>query len=272
MTRPYCCDRRARCFCARYRQQVAATCSRIRLPTGFCNHLEQKIASASGVASLLLTGLRAILPQLSSGGLATMESNISNQQYFNGAAPLTEPHFDEEATLLSARPVVPLQKIKSKERSRQRLVFGAAIVSALMVGALGATLIYKQRGQEPPTAIVSTAVPGAAGIAGDQAVSSPSIAEAVATATLPEAGTGTVDEKAVPWVSRSPAAPVVETKRKRSMRQQLDQGELRRAERIDLHGFRSRSEREAQRESGRKRKSSDDLLRIREIFEGPSRP
>ena len=201
-----------------------------------------------------------------------MESNISNQQYFNGAAPLTEPHFDEEATLLSARPVVPLQKIKSKERSRQRLVFGAAIVSALMVGALGATLIYKQRGQEPPTALVSTAVPGAAGIAVDEAVSSPSIAEAVATATLPEAGTGTVDEKAVPWVSRSPAAPVVETKRKRSMRQQLDQGELRRAERIDLHGFRSRSEREAQRESGRKRKSSDDLLRIREIFEGPSRP
>ena len=192
-----------------------------------------------------------------------MESNISNQQYFNGAAPLTEPHFDEEATLLSARPVVPLQKIKSKERSRQRLVFGAAIVSALMVGALGATLIYKQRGQEPPTALVSTAVPGAAGIAVDEAVSSPSIAEA---------GTGTVDEKAVPWVSRSPAAPVVETKRKRSMRQQLDQGELRRADRIDLHGFRSRSEREAQRESGRKRKSSDDLLRIREIFEGPSRP
>ena len=207
-----------------------------------------------------------------------MESNISNQQCFNGAAPLTEPHFDEEATLLSARPVVPLQKIKSKERSRQRLVFGAAIVSALMVGALGATLIYKQRGQEPPTAIVSTAVPGAAGIAVDEAVSSPSIAEAVgsaATATLPEAGrgTGNVDEKTVPWVYGSSASSAVKTKRTKSKRHRVDQRELRRAERIDPYRFRSRSERETQREfGGRKSKSSDGLLRIREIFEGPSRP
>ena len=204
-----------------------------------------------------------------------MESNYSNQQYFNGALPLAEPHFDEEATLLSARPVVPLEKIKAKERSGKRLVFAVAMACSLMVGALGTTLIYKQRGQEPPTAIVSTAVPGAAGIGVDEAVSSPSIAEAVgsaATAASPEAGTGTVGEKTVPWVSGSSASSAVKTKRTKSIRQQVNQRELSRAERIDLRGFRNRSEREAQKESGRKRKPSDDLLRIREIFEGPSRP
>ena len=202
-----------------------------------------------------------------------MESDTTSQGYFNGGLQLAEPHFDDEATLLSARPVVPLQKLKAEERSGKRLVLAVAMAGSLMVGALGATLIYKLSRQEPSTALVSTAVPGAAGIAVDEAVSSPSIAEAVgsaATATLPEAGSGNLDEKTVPWVSRSSAS--AEPKRTRSTRRQVDQRELRRAERIDLLRFRSRSEREAQRESGRKRKPSDDLLRIREIFEGPSRP
>lgn len=207
-----------------------------------------------------------------------MESNTTNQQYFNGALPLAEPHFDEEATLLSARPVVPLEKIKAKERSSKRLVFAVAMAGSLMVGALAGTLIYKQRGQQPPTAIVSTAVPGAAGIAIDETVRAPSVAGEVGSAvtgTLPEAGTGTgnVDEKTVPWVSSSSASTAVETKRTRSIRQRRDQRDLRRSDRIDLHRFRSRSERETQRESrSGKRKPSDDLLRIREIFEGPSRP
>ena len=204
-----------------------------------------------------------------------MESNITNQPYFDGASPLAEPHFDEEATLLSARPVVPLQKIKAKERSGKRLIFAVAMAGSLLVGALGATLIYKQRGRKQATAIVSTAVPGAAGIAVDETVA-PAIAEkfgSAASATLPKNGPGSVDKKSVPWVSRSAAASVVETKRRKPLPQQIDGSELSRAERIDARRLRRRSEREVQREfSGRKRKPSDDLLRIREIFEGPSRP
>ena len=205
-----------------------------------------------------------------------MESNITNRPYLAGALPLAEPHFDEEATLLSARPVVPLREIKAEERTAKRLVFAVAMACSLMVGALGASLIYKQRGQESSTAIVSTAVPGAAGIAVDEPVSAPSIAEEVggtATGTLPEAGAATVDKKSVSWVPRRAASTVVETKRRKTLPQQVAQRELPRAERIDARRLRLRSEREARRESGgRKRKSSDDLLRIREIFEGPSRP
>ncbi|MGH9932913.1 MAG: hypothetical protein ACREA9_27250 [Pyrinomonadaceae bacterium] len=205
-----------------------------------------------------------------------MESNITDQDYSSGALPLGEPHFDEEATLLSARPVVPLLEIKAKERSGKRLVFALAMAGSLMIGALGATLIYKQRGQGHSTAIVSEAVPGAGGIAVDEPVSAPAIAEAVggaARGTLPEAGAATVEKKSVPWVSRSTASTVVETRRKRTLPQQLEERGLPRAERIDAWRLRLRSEREAQRESGgRQRKSSDDLLRIREIFEGPPKP
>jgi len=92
-----------------------------------------------------------------------MESNNINQEYFEGAVSLDEPHFDEEATVLSARPVVPLQEIKAEEQSRKRLIVGLAMACSLTMGALAATLVYKQRGEGQSTAI-STAVPGAAGI------------------------------------------------------------------------------------------------------------
>ena len=200
-----------------------------------------------------------------------MESDITSQGYFNEDLQLAEPHFDEEATLLSARPVVPLKEIMVEARSRRRLVIGLAMVGSLVMGALGATLIYKQRGQQPSTAIVSGAVPGAAGIAFDE----PALAEGVGGATtgaLPEAGATTIDKKPVPWNSRR-AATEVETKRRKPSAQQVDERELSREERFERWRLRRRSEREAWREAGgRQRKSADDLLRIREIFEGPSRP
>src|SRR4029077_18052992 len=121
--------------------------------------------------------------------LALMESNIINEEYFEDAGPLSEPHFDEEATLLSARPVVPLEEIKAEERSQKRLIVGLAMACSLTMGALATTLIYKQRGQAQSAAI-NTAVPGAAGIVVDDPVS-PSATEEVgggAISALPEAG------------------------------------------------------------------------------------
>jgi len=203
-----------------------------------------------------------------------MESNNINQEYFEGAAPLGEPHFDEEATVLSARPVVPLQEIKAEEQSRKRLIVGLAMACSLTMGALAATLIYKQRGEGQSTAI-STAVPGAAGMVVDPA-SSPATAGvgggAVAD-TLPEGGATTAEKKSVPSVSSSTASTAVELQRKKNLPEQAEELELTRAERIDSRRLRRRLERQAWRESGgRQRKTSDDLLRIRDIFEGPTRP
>src|SRR5258705_9508084 len=85
-----------------------------------------------------------------------MESNIKNQQCSGVDLHLAEPHFDEEATLLSARPVVPLREVRPETRSGRRSALGLAMAISVMAGALGATLIYKQRGQKQ-AGIVETA-------------------------------------------------------------------------------------------------------------------
>jgi hypothetical protein len=51
-----------------------------------------------------------------------------------------EPHFDDERTLLSARPVVPLEKIEAKARHRRQWVLGSAFALAMMLGAASALL------------------------------------------------------------------------------------------------------------------------------------
>src|SRR6266576_518125 len=103
--------------------------------------------------------------------MPVMEANNTDQAYFDDAVPLTEPHFDEEATVLSARPVVPLAEIKEEERSRKRLLMGLAMAGSLMLGALATSFVYKQRGERQSEA-VGTAVPGAAGVAAEQPVNS----------------------------------------------------------------------------------------------------
>ena len=226
------------------------------------------------MASLLLTVCRVKLSgrQL---GLALMDSNNINQECFEGTVPLGEPHFDEEATVLSARPVVPLQEIKAEEQSRKRLIVGLAMACSLMMGALAATLIYKQR-EEGRSTTTSTAAPGAAGMAVDDPVSSPTTAEVgggAVSGTLPEDGATTAEKKSVPSASGSTTSTAVELQRKKNLPQQEEELEVTRAERIDSRRLRRRLERQAWRESGgRQRRTSDDLLRIRDIFEGPSRP
>ena len=199
-----------------------------------------------------------------------METNIVNEEYFEDELPLGEPHFDEEATLLSARPVVPLQEINAEEQSRKRLIVGLAMACSLMMGALVATLIYKRGGQAQPAAI-STAVPGAAG----NLVDDPATPEVGggATGVLTQPDATTVEKKSAPSVSRSAESIAVESQQKKNLPQQLDEQDLSRDERIEARRLRRRLDRQARRESsGRSRRTSDDLLRIRDIFEGPSRP
>jgi len=214
-----------------------------------------------------------------------MESNNTNEKYFDDDVPLAEPHFDEEATVLSARPVVPLKELKA-ERSAKQLLFGLAIAGSLMLGALAATLIYKRSGTGQSTA-TNTVVSGAAGIAVEEPSNSAAAPEPIGGAvpeTLPQAEMPTAVKKAVPLASNnasnnashnaahSTAPEVVNTKRS-TPSPELEETELTRAERIEARRLRRRAERQARRESGgRQRRSSDDLLRIRDIFEGPSRP
>src|SRR5215218_3692075 len=54
--------------------------------------------------------------------------------------PTMEPNFDDERTLLAARPVVPLEKINAKVRHRRQWFLGGAFVIAMMLGAASALL------------------------------------------------------------------------------------------------------------------------------------
>ena len=195
-----------------------------------------------------------------------MESSITNREYFEGE-PLAEPHFDDEATLLSARPVVPLQEIRAEERSGKRLAVGAAMVFSLLVGAVGATLIYKQRGQRQAAAIVDAAVPGVDGMAVDEPDTS--LAE-----NAQDAATGLLQEADSPTPDKALASPAAKSSSvETSKRHKVFERELLRAERNESRRLKRESAREAQKEAlGRRSKSSGDLLRIREIFEGSPRP
>ena len=204
-----------------------------------------------------------------------MAAQSTNEEYLIDAAPLTEPHFDEEATLLSARPVVPLQEVKAEENFRKGLLFGLAMAGSLMLGALGASFIYRQRGEVATTAI-STAVPGAAGVVIEGPSDTTANAEAAGGAAaekMAEADLSTVDKKSAAAVPTGATSNTVETKAVESPSSESEEPELTRAERIAERRLRRRAERQTQREyEGRPRRNSDGALRIREIFEGPGRP
>ncbi len=208
-----------------------------------------------------------------------MQSNID--QAFGADLQLAKPHFDDEATLLSARPVVPLRRLKKQARSRV-LAFGLAIVVALMVGALGATFIDKQRGQkqEPAAAKTATAVSEPTSPE-DLSVAEAGGATVVAGEAKPLVGEDVATRKANIDPGKWPAGPVSQsvesTKRATGQNDTLNKKalkEARQAERLDAglrRSARQQSRIETRREA-RRSQSPNGLLRVREIFEGPPKP
>lgn len=202
-----------------------------------------------------------------------MESNIAGNEVVRAETP-SEPHFDEEATLLSARPVVPLREVRAGARARILLAFGLTIIASLLVGALGATLIY-QRGQKQTTAIVQTSNPvskqsveedapltGAVGALSGSREGAPQVAENTDEVTAPKARNADASTIKKPDPANSHSDASINGER-----------EFRRAQRLEERRIRHRAERETRREARRqKSQSPDDLLRIREIFEGSPRP
>lgn len=205
-----------------------------------------------------------------------MEKNYSptDQSAVAFDRALSLPHFDEDATLLSAQPVVPLREVNAKMRFR-RAILGLTVVAAILVGAISGTLLLlrsyqnSQRASEAESnqPALSSAVP-----AGGPTAES-------AEATMPEADTGEKPRtKNVPNASDSlikrrirtevlPAPPkparAANPESDRQEYLQDDERELRRADRRNAR-------REARRELRQRRdRQADDLLRIREIFEGP---
>ena len=216
-----------------------------------------------------------------------MESNIADQQTWSRDSPLAEPHFDEEVTLLSARPVVPIEQFTQKRVSTRPWVFAFALGGALLLGVSATALYYSQFRATGSQAVpniekVSSGAQGAA----TEAVARPPI-DATDTTGSTVGGTSSVDSDtsarvkaqapSVSWTTRPLNSSSSNAVSKKSARLRatvvVDQSSEPEYETYKRRGAkREAKERKRANREGRDGKSSDELFRIREIFEGPQRP
>ncbi|MEP6741878.1 MAG: hypothetical protein ABJB61_05215 [bacterium] len=207
-----------------------------------------------------------------------MEAEIRKTET-NTELSLAEPHFDDEATLLSARRVVPLDEVESDEpQKRWHLASGwmfvATVVGALLLGIAASAIYYSRVNREPAQSFVD-----AESIAsGVDAISEPASNDARLTPTAPEMNNGaapdanmdvTVNDR--PTFAPAPEGSANETKRPAARRVGVLTSSSARDELKAARREAKERIRELERES-RGRRSRNDLTRIREIFEGPQKP
>jgi type IV secretory pathway VirB10-like protein len=70
----------------------------------------------------------------------------------------SEPHFDDERTILRARRVVPLEKIEAKARHRRQWFLGTAFAVAMILGAGSALVAWYVKQRTAPQATTEVAV------------------------------------------------------------------------------------------------------------------
>jgi hypothetical protein len=184
-----------------------------------------------------------------------MKANIKNDEYPSDDLVLTEPHFDDEQTVLSARPVVPLSQIKERELQGKHRTFGLAIAFSLLLGLVSATMIYRQRQQKPSAEVINAAEPGAF------PTNSPE--------NFPSAGIGTLSDSSSP--SLEPTAEILNSTAERDTL--LAKAPTRKPVRVERVAKRAKQlQPEAPPETRDRRARGDGAWRIREIFEGSRRP
>jgi hypothetical protein len=188
-----------------------------------------------------------------------------------------EPHFDDERTLLTARPVVPLEKIETKARHRRQWFLGAAFAVAMMLGAASALLAsYLKLRNVPQTASELPVEP-------DVPAAPVAVAEATPSDT-PVLETENVEETSPPVTPKKESAPkhravVVRPNatpiEDRDARQISEDEQLQRIREAVLYD--EWQERRARRVLRRERRRAErynhrDLSNLDEIFEGRRRP
>ena len=220
------------------------------------------------------------------------QEDISSQQLQDLPEALSRPHFDEEATLQSARPVVPLHEVRAVTRSKRHLIFGLSMVAAILLGGIGASLLFTPN-DNPTTNVTqhnsvgpsSPSPQESGGVAVNGAHST--VDQPVDSVDSTSVGTDESDRHPAevssskkPNVNKvqartsSPAPatrvssrqdPISSARESEAENLEIEERMLRREERREAR--RLRRERRNSREP-----SGDDLMRIREIFEGTPRP
>jgi hypothetical protein len=212
-----------------------------------------------------------------------MQSNITNEQ-FSSYASLSEPHFDDEATVLSARPVVPIEELTTKAGFSRPWVFGFAVAGALLLGVV-ATAFYYSRFSKIEGAHVANLANVSSGVQG--VPSRPTNLNEVpeVSGTIESDDSFTDSNKSAKAKTQAAARPLV-TRPLNSSKARVKEPAPRREtrvvdQRVDYENEtreqrraarRDAKERKRENRERRARRPSDEVLRIREIFEGPARP
>jgi len=197
------------------------------------------------------------------------------------AEPLTLPHFDDEATVQSARPVVPLHEVKRAALTRRNIFLGVALCLAAVVGAGVASLIYTQPTQRAPEAATAT-IPDSntsdsedfVAPSGEASGSTINPEDAVASNTETASSDEADSERPVNRVISRDRQPKIGNPRVEK-RPDLVVSQAKIQDRSDLDVREEEMLREQRREARRarrERRANDGLTRIREIFEGSPRP
>jgi hypothetical protein len=209
---------------------------------------------------------------------------VSNDYSQAEADSLTLPHFDEEVTVQSARPVVPLYQVQRGTHSPHRLILVAALCLAALIGAVTASVIYQRstQSQEPATAATSPAESAATFIApsGEASGASVNPDEAVALDKAPEPVIPDDDQIEVERVGSKASQPKLQNRTSPkhpqvAVRQSQvpDQSEHNFFLEEEAWRERRREARQLRRERRlEERRRADGSTRIREIFEGSPRP
>ena len=220
---------------------------------------------------------------------------IAEGQWVPEYPPVSQPHFVEERTLLSARPVVPLEQVKTRERSRRGLLLTSAIAVSLLLGACTAlAIVYvQQRSITQPADLKSQSDPiqqskseqvnpplapleEAADVEKSTASTSASARRGTSSSTLESEKRAVAVHASNTETRRIATVPTAKTSRQNEVPDvgaRADESDSRVNDR-EMRRDERREARRVWREEIRQRRvnSGDDLFRIREIFEGRRKP
>lgn len=188
-----------------------------------------------------------------------------------------QPHFDDELTTLTARPVVPLEEIEAKIKHRRRWFLSGAFAIAMLLGAASALVsaYFKLRNVPDPqmqtTAASTVSEPEPAATPEQEPVAAMvPVVEEVDDQSTPTATPTPVPKRPAKVITEHTNHPVIEPRiseedELRRIRESvlIDEWQERRARRV---------ERRERRERRRAQRSGRDLSNLDEIFEGPRRP
>ena len=203
-----------------------------------------------------------------------MKEHSFDRDFKTPASP-AQPHFDDELTLLSARPVVPLEKIEAKARHRRHWILGSAFAVAMMLGAASALLASYLKLRNVPNSVSE--------ISEVETTVAPLAVTDTMASQLPLVENGgeipTIDDLLNPVTPKKPKRkPAVRNNsdftRPRVVREGDEEDELNRIREAVL--FDTWQERRARRAARRERRNrvehhDRDLSNLDEIFEGPRR-